>query len=112
MFEGATFPSNKPCVCKAKNRGSFSHKSHKNRGHLGTFFSNSSRLGVFERKISKILDSVKKIGLWVTIFGKNRGFGLMLGGENKECVAVGAYHCLYGSDSPIGLVFLVLELGP
>ena len=83
MFEGATFPSNKPCVCKAKNRGSFSHKSHKNRGHLGTFFSNSSQLGVFERNISKILGSVKKLGLWVTIFGKNRGFGLMLGVKTK-----------------------------
>ena len=83
MFEGATFPSNKPCVCKANNRESFSHKSHKNRGHLGTFFSNSSRLGVFERKISRILDSVKKTGLWVTIFGKNRGLGLMLGVKIK-----------------------------
>ena len=86
MSEGATFPSSKPCVCKAKNRGSFSHKTSKATkigDILGTFFSNSSRLGVFERKISKILDSVKKIGLWVTIFGKNRGFGLMLGMKIK-----------------------------
>ena len=69
MFEGATFLWNKR-VCKAKNRGSFSDKSHKNRGHLGTFFSNSSQLGVFKWKISKILD-----GEWRTPYFQQKWKG-------------------------------------
>ena len=45
------------------------------------------------------LDSVT-LWLWVTIFGKNRGFWADVGGwkYRVKCVAVGVYHCLYVSD--------------
>ena len=104
--------SSQTCACKTKNRGSCSDKSHKNRGHLGTFFSNSSRFGVFEWKISKILDSVERI---IEDFGRQflvkQGFLADVRGGNKK-VWQSVHTIVYMWVIPLWSGILCLELGP
>ena len=60
---------------KAKNWGSFSDKSHKNRGHLGTFF--PADMGSLSEQFPKFWTVWKKQDFGWQFFGKNRGFWQM-----------------------------------
>ena len=92
---------------------SINDKSHKNRGHLGTFFSNSSWFGVFEWKISKILDSVEKIEDFGRQFLVKTGFFDYVRGENKGSKVWQLVHTIvYMWVIPHWFGILSLELGP
>ena len=78
---GSNIPLKHLHARQKKNRGSFNDKSHKNMGHLGTFFSNSSRFGVL-KNFQNFGLCRKNRGLWVTIVGKNR-FLADVRSENK-----------------------------